>query len=109
IEILEGLQPPTSGAVSLLGATWADDGKRLRARIGVQLQETVLTGKLTVRETLRLFASFYSLARPVGDVIAEVGLTDTAPSWVEKLSGGQRQRLAVACALVSDPEVLFLD
>ena len=64
---------------------------------------------MTVRETLRLFASFYPLARPVGDVVAEVGLADKADSWVEKLSGGQRQRLAVACALVSDPEVLFLD
>ena len=109
IEILEGLQTPTSGEVSLLGASWATDAKALRARIGVQLQETVLTAKLSVRETLRLFASFYPLARPVDDVISEVDLADKADAWVEKLSGGQRQRLAVACALVSDPEVLFLD
>ena len=109
IEILEGLQEPTSGEVSLLGLSWARDAKALRARIGVQLQETVLTGKLSVRETLRLFASFYPRARALDDVIAEVDLADKASAWVEKLSGGQRQRLAVACALVSDPEVLFLD
>jgi ABC-2 type transport system ATP-binding protein len=109
IEILEGLQEPTSGSVSVLGRTWGRDARSLRERIGVQLQETVLAGKLSVRETLRLFASFFPAPRPVADVLAEVGLEEKASAWVEKLSGGQRQRLAVACALVSDPEILFLD
>src|SRR5205085_7230430 len=98
IEILEGLQEPTGGDVSVLGLSWARDAKALRARIGVQLQETVLAGKLTVRETLRMFASFYERARPTDDVLKDVGLTEKASAYVETLSGGQKQRLAVACA-----------
>jgi ABC-2 type transport system ATP-binding protein len=109
IEILEGLQEPTSGEVAVLGLSWARDAQRIRARIGVQLQETVLAGKLSVRETLRLFASFYEAARPTADVLEDVGLVEKASAYVETLSGGQRQRLAVACALVSAPEILFLD
>ena len=109
IEILEGLQRPTSGEVRVLGLSWARDEQEIRERIGVQLQETVLDGKLSVRETLRLFASFYPAPRDEDDVIADVGLEEKADAWVSKLSGGQRQRLAVGCALVSDPEVLFLD
>ena len=109
IEILEGLQPPTAGEVLVLGSSWKEDARRLRARIGVQLQETQLAGKLSVRETLRLFGSFYEVARRTDDVLADVGLLDKASAWVETLSGGQKQRLAVGCALVSDPELLFLD
>ena len=109
IEILEGLQEPTSGEVRVLGLAWDRDEREIRARIGVQLQETVLDGKLSVRETLRLFASFFPAPRDEDAVIADVGLGEKADAWVQKLSGGQRQRLAVGCALVSDPEVLFLD
>jgi ABC-2 type transport system ATP-binding protein len=109
IEIVEGLQPPTSGDVAVLGMRWDRDAKRIRERIGVQLQETVLQGLLSVRETLRLFASFYRRSRPVDDVLADVGLEEKASARVQNLSGGQRQRLAVGCALVSDPDVLFLD
>lgn len=109
IEIVEGLQEPTAGEVVVLGMRWANDGKRIRERIGVQLQETVLQGLLSVRETLTLFASFYPLARPIEDVLADVGLVDEAKKRVQHLSGGLKQRLAIACALVADPEILFLD
>jgi ABC-2 type transport system ATP-binding protein len=109
IEILEGLQEPTGGDVRVLGLSWARDGRAIRERIGVQLQETVLEGKLTVLETLRLFASFYPRPRPLREVLEEVGLTEKSAAWVRDLSGGQRQRLAVGCALVCDPEILFLD
>ena len=109
LEILEGLQAPSEGRVTVLGRSWAREPDAIRERIGVQLQETVLPGKLSVRETLRLFASFYPRPRPVETVLAEIDLEEKAQAWVEKLSGGQRQRLAVGCALVSDPEILFLD
>jgi ABC-2 type transport system ATP-binding protein len=106
IEILEGLQAPTSGEVEVLGLRWDRDGGRIRARIGVQLQETVLQTLLTVRETLALFASFYERVRPLEDVIADVDLGDKVGARVGTLSGGQKQRVAIACALVSDPGAL---
>jgi ABC-2 type transport system ATP-binding protein len=77
--------------------------------MGISLQETRLTEKLTVRETLELFASFYRRPRPVDDVLSELALTEKADSWVGKLSGGQKQRLAVATALVANPKIMFLD
>jgi ABC-2 type transport system ATP-binding protein len=110
VEILEGLTVPDAGAVEILGCRWGGGGDRqLRERLGVQLQETQLAEKLTVEETLRLFASFFSRPRPFTEVIEMVGLGEKRRARVGKLSGGQRQRLALACALVSDPEVLFLD
>ncbi len=109
IEILEGLLEPTSGVVEVLGKTWAKDERGLRQRIGVTLQETKFTDKLSVRETVRLFGSFYDRGRSADEVLAEVELQEKADAWVVHLSGGQRQRLAVACALVGDPELLFLD
>jgi ABC-2 type transport system ATP-binding protein len=109
IEILEGLLEPTAGVVEVLGKTWAKDERELRQKIGVTLQETKFTDKLSVRETVRLFGSFYERGRPADEVLAEVELQEKAASWVVHLSGGQRQRLAVACALVGDPELLFLD
>src|SRR6266478_5883205 len=84
VEILEGLLPATSGEVELFGCNWRTDGHLLRQRLGISLQETNLADKLTVEETLRLFRSFYT-------------------------AGAEKQRLAVACALVGDPEILFLD
>jgi ABC-2 type transport system ATP-binding protein len=109
IEILEGLLPQTSGEVEILGKTWNAHSRELREVLGIALQETRLAEKLTVRETLDLFGSFYRYARSTLEVMEEMALTEKANSWVGKLSGGQRQRLAVATALVANPKILFLD
>jgi ABC-2 type transport system ATP-binding protein len=109
IEVLEGLLEPTAGEAIVLGRRWGKDDQEIRERLGVCLQQTVLSDKLTVSETLTLFRSFYESGRAPDAVIAEVGLTEKARARVGTLSGGQKQRLAVACALVSDPELLFLD
>jgi ABC-2 type transport system ATP-binding protein len=109
IEILEGLLPQTSGEVEILGKTWNAHSRELREVLGISLQETRLAEKLTVRETLELFASFYRYPRPTLEVMEEMALSEKANSWVGKLSGGQRQRLAVATALVANPKILFLD
>jgi ABC-2 type transport system ATP-binding protein len=109
LEILEGLLEPTSGAVEVLGLTWAKDEMALRERIGISLQETRLSDKLTVRETVKLFRSFYQKGIEPDEAIGLVTLQEKQRSYVDKLSGGQKQRLAVACALVGDPELLFLD
>ncbi|MCB9832147.1 MAG: ABC transporter ATP-binding protein [Planctomycetes bacterium] len=109
IEMLEGLQSPDEGEISILGRSWATDAAGIRERIGVQLQETSFQDKLSVQETLSLFASFYRRPRPVPEVLALVNLTEKATARVHQLSGGQRQRLALGCALVNAPEVLFLD
>jgi ABC-2 type transport system ATP-binding protein len=109
IEILEGLLDPTSGEVSILGHSWRKDAREMREWLGVSLQETRLSDKLTVRETVDLFASFYRQPRSTEDVLEELQLTEKADAWVGKLSGGQRQRLAVATALVCNPKILFLD
>jgi ABC-2 type transport system ATP-binding protein len=109
IEILEGLMLPDEGDVEVLGMRWARDERALRERLGIQLQETLLSEKLTVTETLRLFRSFYERGRPVEDVLEMVELESKRDAWFGKLSGGQKQRLAVACALVGRPDLLFLD
>jgi ABC-2 type transport system ATP-binding protein len=109
VEILEGLLEATTGAVEVLGRTWQTDANRLRQRIGISLQETNLADKLTVEETLRLFRSFYEAGPEVETLLELVSLTDKRRTWYTKLSGGQKQRLAVACALVGAPELLFLD
>jgi ABC-2 type transport system ATP-binding protein len=109
IEILEGLLEPTSGEVSILGHSWRENERELREWLGISLQETRLSEKLTVRETVELFASFYREPRPSDEVLGQLELTEKADAWVGKLSGGQRQRLAVATALVCNPKILFLD
>jgi ABC-2 type transport system ATP-binding protein len=109
IEILEGLSVPDAGDVEVLGRRWATDRASLRVRLGIQLQETQLTDKLTVAETLAMFRSFYPNGPTIDELLTTVELEAKRDSWVSRLSGGQRQRLSVACALVGRPELLFLD
>lgn len=109
IEICEGLTESDSGTVELLGLNWQKDAGELRQRIGIQLQETQFPDKLTVEETLRMFRSFYRTGLSIEESIATAQLEEKRRSRVGGLSGGQKQRLAMACALVGDPELLFLD
>ena len=109
IEILEGLLAPDAGEVEVLGSRWGDNDQMLRERLGIQLQETQLNEKLTVEETVRLFRSFYRRGRSVDATLQTLGLGAKRSARVGTLSGGQKQRLSVACTLVGQPDVLFLD
>ncbi len=109
VEICEGLEEPTSGEVRILGRSWGEDSQGIRERIGVSLQETKFFEKLTVLELLELFASFYAKPMPLPELLALVGLEEKATQRYQNLSGGQCQRLAVACALIGYPDLLFLD
>ena len=109
IEICEGLTVPDSGEVTLLGRTWSHHPGDLRQLLGIQLQETQFSDKLTVEETVRLFRSFYRAPLTVDEVIAMVQLEEKRHGRVGQLSGGQKQRLAMSCALIGNPQFLFLD
>src|SRR5688572_26666914 len=109
VEILEGLNQPDAGEVELLGMRWRDGDRALRSRIGVQLQETKYPEKMKVREVITLFRSFYPRGLGVMEVLSLVELREKGEAQVRTLSGGQKQRLSLACALVGDPEIVFLD
>ena len=109
VEVLEGLNRPDAGDVEVLGERWRGDGLALRARLGIQLQETKFPDKLKVGEVIALFRSFYPRGLGVNEALLLVGLTEKAGAYVRTLSGGQKQRLSLVCALVGDPELLFLD
>ncbi len=109
IEILEGLLSPDAGDVEVLGLRWDRHERELRERLGIHLQETQLSDKLTVMEMLRLFRSFYRRGRGVEELLEIVELESKRESRVGTLSGGQKQRLSLACALAGNPDLLFLD
>ncbi len=109
VEIFEGLQSADTGEVLVLGQSWRRDSQALRARLGIQLQETKFPEKLRVSEVISLFRSFYPKGLAPLEALAAVRLEEKAKAFVRTLSGGQKQRLSLACAIVGDPEVLFLD
>jgi ABC-2 type transport system ATP-binding protein len=109
LEMLEGLVPPDSGRIRVLGMDWRDQGTAIRTRIGVQFQSTELDDKVKVREALTMFGSFYPRARAPAELLRLLHLEDKAEAYQRRLSGGQRQRLALGLALVNDPELVFLD
>ncbi|MEM7235683.1 MAG: ABC transporter ATP-binding protein [Planctomycetota bacterium] len=109
VEIFEGLLEPTAGSIEILGKTWDKNARELRQQIGVSMQETRFSEKLTVRETAVLFRSFYAKGIRAEEAIDLVGLGSKATVRVGTLSGGQRQRLEIACALVGEPSLLFMD
>lgn len=110
LEMIEGLREPDSGTVTVLGEKPWPRNPRLLPRMGVQLQASAFFELLTAREQLQTFADLFGVNyRRVEEMLELVGLTDSAKVRAEKLSGGQAQRLSIACALISDPEIVFLD
>jgi ABC-2 type transport system ATP-binding protein len=112
LEMIEGLRRPDGGEITLLGEPVWPDPRRIQARIGVQLQTTSLFDMLTARELLELFARFYLRPDAVERArlsLELVGLESKADDYAKRLSGGQQQRLAIALALVHDPDIVFLD
>ena len=110
VEMIEGIQKPDAGDIMLLGKRWKGNEEALHREIGISLQETRFIGKLNVKETLKLFASFYDLGQDrVNEIIDLIGLADKRSAYVVNLSGGQRQRLALGIALLNHPRILILD
>ncbi|MFL5647209.1 MAG: ATP-binding cassette domain-containing protein [Chloroflexota bacterium] len=109
VEILEGLRAPDGGQAMVLGVDVAIHADEVKPRIGISLQTATMYPKLTVTEVIDLFRSFYRTSRPTGELIDLLGLGERRDARTKELSGGQQQRLAVALALVNDPELVFLD
>ena len=110
VEMMEGLRKPDSGEILLQGKNWQKNEKELRSIIGLSLQETRFSDRLTVFETLCLFASFFRLGeKRANEIIELIGLESKRKAMVGTLSGGQRQRLALGVALLNTPQILFLD
>jgi ABC-2 type transport system ATP-binding protein len=109
VECLEGLRVPSAGSISILGLSPQGASSRLRQLIGIQLQEGKFPDRIRVREVMELFASFYSRSLPTEPLLEKVGLQDKTDAYYDSLSGGQKQRLAIALALVNDPQVVFFD
>lgn len=109
VEILEGILPPTYGDVRILGMDWSRNARDIRERMGITLQETEFSEKLSVHEVLSLFGSFYQRGIGPDKAMQRVGLEEKRNAWIKTLSGGQKQRLAVATGIIGNPDVLFLD
>lgn len=109
LEMMEGLISPDDGKIVIDGLTWEENGNDIRQMIGVQPQTSALLDLLTVEENLDLFASFFPKNRPVEEILSIVNLTEHRKKQVKKLSGGQKQRLAIGLAMISDPDIIFLD
>lgn len=109
LEMIEGLQRPDSGTITVLGMNWDRDADKIKMRIGVQPQTSALFDLLTVEENLALFASFYDRHRPVEEIMELINLTDHRRKRVKTLSGGQKQRLAIGLGMINDPDIIFLD
>jgi ABC-2 type transport system ATP-binding protein len=110
VEMIEGIQKPDKGEITIMGKHWKGNEDELRHLIGLSLQETRLIDKLRVTEILQLFASFFNLGKQrVDEIIEIVGLEEKRKSYVVNLSGGQRQRLAIGIALINTPAILLLD
>lgn len=110
VEMIEGIQKPDKGEITITGKHWKGNEDELHRIIGLSLQETRFIDKLRVTETLQLFASFFNLGREsINEIIDIVGLEEKKKSYVVNLSGGQRQRLAIGIALINKPAILLLD
>ncbi|MBF0360599.1 MAG: ABC transporter ATP-binding protein [Oligoflexia bacterium] len=110
VEIIEGIQKPDTGTVFIKGMNWKEHRHKIHQIIGISLQETFFFERINVVETLNLFATFFnSSKKQVEKVLNQVGLQDKLKAWTMHLSGGQRQRLALAIAMLNEPELLLLD
>lgn len=109
LEMIEGMQKPDKGTIKIDGLTWEKDGEAIKIKIGIQPQSGAMYDLLTVEENLDLFASFYPEPNEVADVLNMINLTEQRKKLVRSLSGGQRQRLAIGLAIISNPQIIFLD
>ncbi|WEK52954.1 MAG: ABC transporter ATP-binding protein [Candidatus Cohnella colombiensis] len=109
LEMIEGLLPPDQGTIKVDGLVWSKDAEAIKYKIGVQPQTGAMFDLLSVEENLDLFASFYPTPKPIEEIMKMINLTDHRNKRVKSLSGGQRQRLAIGLAMISDPDIIFLD